>query len=124
MFLSSEEPRLTTILKKLQTIHNPITDWNAITGSNLEVETERFTSLSKVILHRLLSMICGYETWRQLSIKYFGGSVARQYTNPKPIMSVTHPYGEITTTQVRCSNTTLNAEIMPLVSRRVISRHD
>eukprot|EP00971_Amphidinium_carterae_P155995 3092608-Amphidinium_carterae.1 len=86
LFLNNEEPRLTGILKQLQTIRQPITDANVISGYNVETESERFTSLSKVILHRLLSMT---EAWRQLNIQYYGGSVARQYTNLKLILSPT-----------------------------------
>eukprot|EP00971_Amphidinium_carterae_P025784 508747-Amphidinium_carterae.1 len=56
LFLSIEEPRLTGILKQLQTIPQPITDANVISGCSLEAESERFTSLSKIMLHRLLSM--------------------------------------------------------------------
>eukprot|EP00971_Amphidinium_carterae_P072612 1436116-Amphidinium_carterae.1 len=59
LFLSIEEPRLTNILKQLQTIHQPITDANVISGYSLDAESERFISLSKVILLRLLSMIEG-----------------------------------------------------------------
>eukprot|EP00971_Amphidinium_carterae_P038667 760198-Amphidinium_carterae.3 len=86
LFLSIEEPRLTVILRQLQTIGQPITGHNVI----LEEEAERSTSLSKVILHRLLSMtqfLCGYEVWRQLNIQYYGGSVARQYMNLELILS-------------------------------------
>eukprot|EP00971_Amphidinium_carterae_P054768 1078706-Amphidinium_carterae.1 len=68
--------------------HQPV---NVINGYNLEAKAERFISLSRVILHRLLSMTegeshglvqsltriaCGYETWCQLNIQYYGGSVA------------------------------------------------
>eukprot|EP00971_Amphidinium_carterae_P177135 3512906-Amphidinium_carterae.2 len=56
LFLSTEEPRLTNILKLLQTIRQPITDANVISGYSLDAESERFTSLSKITLHRLLSM--------------------------------------------------------------------
>eukprot|EP00971_Amphidinium_carterae_P182654 3624775-Amphidinium_carterae.1 len=59
LFLSIEEPRLTNVLKRLQTICAPITDLDVIAGSHLKQETERFASLSKVILHRLLSMTEG-----------------------------------------------------------------
>eukprot|EP00971_Amphidinium_carterae_P298135 5923996-Amphidinium_carterae.1 len=53
LFLSIEEPRLTGRLKQLQTICQPITDANVISGYTLEQESERFISLSKVILQRL-----------------------------------------------------------------------
>eukprot|EP00971_Amphidinium_carterae_P321350 6387141-Amphidinium_carterae.1 len=56
LFLSIEEPRLTAILKALQTARQPVTDTDVIGGDTLEAESERFVSLSKVILHRLLSM--------------------------------------------------------------------
>eukprot|EP00971_Amphidinium_carterae_P312050 6202897-Amphidinium_carterae.1 len=87
LFLSIEEPRLTGILKQLQTTRQPITDANVISGYSLDGESKRFTSLSKVILHRLLSMTegeshvlvqslihtaCGYEAWRQLNTQYHG----------------------------------------------------
>eukprot|EP00971_Amphidinium_carterae_P186768 3707349-Amphidinium_carterae.1 len=81
---SIAEPLLTAILKRTR---QPITDADVIGGYSLESESERFTSLSKVILHRLLSMTegeshalvqsltrtaCGYEAWRQLNIQYYG----------------------------------------------------
>eukprot|EP00971_Amphidinium_carterae_P227095 4504719-Amphidinium_carterae.1 len=59
LFLSIEEPRLTAILKSLQTIRQPITHAAVISGYTLETESERFTSPSKVILPRLLSMTEG-----------------------------------------------------------------
>eukprot|EP00971_Amphidinium_carterae_P249243 4947513-Amphidinium_carterae.1 len=107
LFLSIEEPRRTGILKHLQTIRQPITDANVISGYSLETESERFTSLSKIMLHRLLSMTegeshalvqslihtgCGYEAWRQLNIQYYGGLVARQYTTLRLILSPTRGY--------------------------------
>eukprot|EP00971_Amphidinium_carterae_P276559 5488211-Amphidinium_carterae.5 len=52
LFLSIEEPRLTAIFR--QTIRQPITEANVISGYNLEAESERFTSLSKVFLPRRL----------------------------------------------------------------------
>eukprot|EP00971_Amphidinium_carterae_P054474 1073093-Amphidinium_carterae.1 len=93
LFLSIEEPRLTNILRRLQTIHQPITDANVIGGYSWEAETVRFTSLSKVTLHRLLSMTegeghalvqslvhtaCGYGAWRQLNIH--AGEMLKHYT--------------------------------------------
>eukprot|EP00971_Amphidinium_carterae_P114772 2273452-Amphidinium_carterae.1 len=90
--------------KRSQTIRQPITDANVISGYRLEAESERFVSLNKVILHRWLSMTegeshalvqsliyttCGYEAWRQLNVQYSGGSVARQYTKFRLILSPT-----------------------------------
>eukprot|EP00971_Amphidinium_carterae_P100250 1982689-Amphidinium_carterae.1 len=49
----------TIILKQLQTIRQPIPDHIVISGYSLEEESERFTSLSKGILHRVLSMTEG-----------------------------------------------------------------
>eukprot|EP00971_Amphidinium_carterae_P099247 1963147-Amphidinium_carterae.1 len=59
LFLSIEEPRLTAILRQLQTTRQPITHQTVISGYNLDAESERFTSLNKVILHRRLSMTDG-----------------------------------------------------------------
>eukprot|EP00971_Amphidinium_carterae_P008552 168703-Amphidinium_carterae.1 len=59
LFLSIEEARLTAILKNMQTTRQPITDADVIGGYTLEADSERFISLSKVILHCLLSMTEG-----------------------------------------------------------------
>eukprot|EP00971_Amphidinium_carterae_P326225 6456902-Amphidinium_carterae.1 len=77
LFRSLEEPRLTDRLKQVQTICQPITDANVISGYSLDAESERLTSLNKVILHRLLSMTEGegemfkhYTQWLQTIQKY------------------------------------------------------
>eukprot|EP00971_Amphidinium_carterae_P288249 5722597-Amphidinium_carterae.2 len=103
-YTSIEEPRLTAILRQLQTIRQLITDANVISGYNPEAESGRCTSLSKVMLHRLSSMTegeshalvqslihtaYGYEALRKLNIQHYGGSVARQDTHLKLILPPT-----------------------------------
>eukprot|EP00971_Amphidinium_carterae_P330242 6463172-Amphidinium_carterae.2 len=94
-FLSIEEPRLTNILKRLQTIRQPITDANVIGGYTLEAESDSSLSARSSYTgycqgqKSLIHTACGYVAWRQLNIQYYGGSVARQYTNLRLILSPT-----------------------------------
>eukprot|EP00971_Amphidinium_carterae_P171244 3394276-Amphidinium_carterae.1 len=53
-FSISRSQKLTNTLERFQTIRVPIIDLGVISGRHLEIE--RFTSLSKVILHGLMSM--------------------------------------------------------------------
>eukprot|EP00971_Amphidinium_carterae_P334135 6469228-Amphidinium_carterae.1 len=58
--MSIEEPRMSPILKRLQTIRQQITDRDVIQGvDGLEQEADRFVSLSRILLHRLLSCTTG-----------------------------------------------------------------
>eukprot|EP00971_Amphidinium_carterae_P005062 101311-Amphidinium_carterae.2 len=96
-FLSIEEPRLSVTLKQLQTTRQPIIDQNVISGHSVEDESERFTSLSKVILHHMLSMTegeshalvqsfihtaCGYEMWRHFKHSVLWMEVQGQGSTP------------------------------------------
>eukprot|EP00971_Amphidinium_carterae_P223248 4429814-Amphidinium_carterae.2 len=44
---------------------------------------------SHALVQSLIHTTCGYEAWRQLNTKYYGGSVAKQDTNLKLILSPT-----------------------------------
>eukprot|EP00971_Amphidinium_carterae_P150546 2984221-Amphidinium_carterae.1 len=111
LFLSIEEPRLTNILRRLQTIRQPMqmslvdTHWKQSRRDSSLSTLHRLLSMTKGESHASFILLCGYEAWPQLNIQYYGGSVARQYTNLRLILS---PTGEITTVQARCSSNTLS----------------
>eukprot|EP00971_Amphidinium_carterae_P133643 2647065-Amphidinium_carterae.1 len=44
---------------------------------------------SHALVQSLIHTACGYEAWRQLNIQYYGGSVPRQFTTLKLILSPT-----------------------------------
>eukprot|EP00971_Amphidinium_carterae_P058447 1156257-Amphidinium_carterae.1 len=65
-----------------------------ISGYSLEEESERFTSLRKIILHRLLSLIgvmhlCNHSFIPIVAMKRGTMEAQGQYTNLKPILSPT-----------------------------------
>eukprot|EP00971_Amphidinium_carterae_P138755 2749712-Amphidinium_carterae.2 len=44
---------------------------------------------SHALAQSLIHTVCGYETWRQLNVHYYGRSVTRQYANLRHILSPT-----------------------------------
>eukprot|EP00971_Amphidinium_carterae_P193275 3835622-Amphidinium_carterae.1 len=85
LFLSIEEPRLTGILKQLQTIRQP--DANVIKGE------------SHALVQSLIHTACGYEARRQLNIQLFSTMQVQWQGNVLHSDSSCHPLGVITTVQ-------------------------
>eukprot|EP00971_Amphidinium_carterae_P208258 4132205-Amphidinium_carterae.1 len=82
-FKAIEEPRMSPIIKRLETICQPITDRDVIAGvDGLDQESDKLNSCPSTEFYFI-----GYDSWRHLNLHQFGGTEARRYTTLKSILT-------------------------------------